>query len=59
MAPVKKNYRLHRCTVYWLRKGVWTKLGQRDYLWPVAADEFCRVWPALVEKRQQSTIQHP
>jgi len=55
----KKNYRLHPCTVYWRRRGEWTALGQRDYRYPLAADEFFRAWPALLEKRQQSAIQHP
>jgi len=56
MAPVKKNYRRRRCVVYWLRQGVWTRVGERDYPYPIAADEFFHAWPALVEKRQQSSI---
>jgi len=59
MPPVKKNYRKCRCTVWWYRKGAWTMLGQRDYMYPLAADEFYRAWFARVEKHPQSAIQHP
>jgi hypothetical protein len=57
MPPVKKNYRKGRCVVYWRRKGEWVRVGERDYLYPLAADEFARAWPALVEKRQLLAVQ--
>jgi hypothetical protein len=59
MPLVKKHYRKSRSRVYWYRKGVWTMLGQRDYMFPILADEFVHAWPALLQKRQQSSAQHP
>ena len=59
MPPVKKNYRKSRSRLYWRRRGIWTMLGQRDYLVPLTADEFVHAWPALLQKRQQSSAPHP
>ena len=48
-----------RRKVYILKLGLWQFVGERDYLYPVECVEFCRVWPALLEKRLQSTTPHP
>ena len=48
-----------RRQIYQFKQGSWHWLGERDYAYPAAADRFCRVWPALLEKRLQSRVQHP
>ena len=54
----KKNIRL-RSKIYAFKRGAWHLLGERDYFRTPAAVEFCRAWPALVEKRLQSSTPHP
>ena len=54
----KKNIRL-RSKIYAFKRGAWHLLGERDYFRPPAAVEFCRAWPALLEKRLQSRVRHP
>ena len=58
--PARKPRPLKLRRQVWSRRtGVWILLGERDYLYPVEAVEFCRAWPALLQKRQQSSVQHP
>jgi len=56
--PLKKQpTRRARRTIYVWRNSTWQWLGERDYLVPVACDEFCLTWPALRAKREQLGLQ--
>ena len=52
--PIRLRRQIWRYTVMG-----WVLLGERDYLYPFAAVEFCRAWPARVGMRPQSSIRHP
>ena len=58
-APRRPRPIMLRRQVYARRAGAWLLVGERDYVYPGEADLFCRAWPARVEKRQQSSTQHP
>ena len=48
-----------RSQIYVFKRGAWHLLGERDYLYPDSAREFCHAWPALLQKRLQSSTPHP
>jgi len=58
--PAKKPKPLKLRRQVWSRRtGVWILLGERDYLYPVEAVEFCHAWLARAEKHPQSSILPP
>lgn len=45
---------VRRRRVYMFKQGAWHLVGERDYLYPLTAVEFVRVWPARAETHPQS-----